>query len=302
MPDTGPAANHLPADSGTVELSLLLVTFNSSGVLDGLIQSLRRYPPGCRWELIVADNASSDDSVLRIEKNIEDASIIRQETNRGFASAVNAAGAAARGEYLALINPDIAWDSDPFAPLLRQFRANRRIGAITPQLVFPDGHPQLSIRRFPTHQNIWWSRGTPWGRLFADTSQAKSYTLTYPDEPAQIDAAAAACIVIRKPAFDGVGGMDEGYFLYVEDTDFCRRLRDAGWEVWCDPRVVVRHAWNAGSQRDAWHARMHRRGIRRYFRKFFPGSYLKNAVLFGALTGADILSLFSPRGRRQGTR
>jgi len=153
MPDAGPAANDLPADSGTVELSLLLVTYNSSGVLDGLIQSLQNHPPACRWELIVADNASTDDSVSQIESSIGNASIERQKTNRGFASGVNAAGAVARGDYLALINPDIAWDVDPFAPLLQHFHANRRIGAVAPRLVFPDGRPQLSIRRFPTHRN-----------------------------------------------------------------------------------------------------------------------------------------------------
>lgn len=290
MPDAGPAANDLPADSGTVELSLLLVTYNSSGVLDGLIQSLQNHPPACRWELIVADNASTDDSVSQIESSIGNASIERQKTNRGFASGVNAAGAVARGDYLALINPDIAWDADPFAPLLQHFHANRRIGAVAPRLVFPDGRPQLSIRRFPTHRNIWWSRGTPWGRLLADTSRAQAYTLEYPAEAARIDAAAAACLVVRKVAFDSVGGMDSGYFLYVEDTDFCRRLSDAAWEVWCDPHVQVRHAWSAASQRDAWHARHHRKGMRRYFRKFFPNAYVKNAMLFGALTCADILS------------
>ena len=292
MPGAGPDANPLPADSETLELSLLLVTYNSRDVLDGLIRSLHDTPPRCRYELIVADNASADDSALYLEQHVAGVRVMRQETNRGFAAGVNAAAEFARGEFLALINPDIAWESDPFTPLIQHLRTKRQIGAITPQLIFPDGRPQLSLRRFPTHQNIWWSRGTPWSGMLAESKRARTYTLDYPSDPAPIEATAAACLLVRRDAFEQIGRMDEGYFLYVEDTDLCRRLHDGGWEIWCDPTVKVRHAWSAASHRDAWHARQHRKGLRRYFHKFHPRARVKNAMLFCALACADFLSLF----------
>jgi hypothetical protein len=92
--------------------------------------------------------------------------------------------------------------------------------------------------------------------------------------------------------------MDEGYFLYVEDTDLCRRLIDAGWEVWIDPEISVTHQWGRGSLSDRQLKAHHRDGIRRYFRKFHPEKHVRNSILFFVLWLADLTSRISGLKRR----
>ncbi|GAB4328845.1 MAG: glycosyltransferase family 2 protein [Candidatus Zixiibacteriota bacterium] len=282
-------------------LSFLLVTYNSLTVLPGFIASLKQHPPVCDWELIVVDNASNDGAADYVATEFNRARIIRSDRNRGFAWGVNRAASDARGDYYCLVNPDIVWNGRAIDALMDRCGSNDRIGAVTPQLLSPDGRPQLSVRRFPTHRNIWMSRGVPWPRWLRRLLGPDTYTQMYPSEPVRIEAAAAACLLVRATAFRDVGGFDDAYFMYVEDTDFCRRLYDHGWEVWCDPTVTVQHQWGQGSRRSRIQAAHHRAGIRRYFQTHHSDKPIRNAVLFLVLklAGAfDWMYIRQDRGAR----
>ncbi|MEW5701725.1 MAG: glycosyltransferase family 2 protein [Candidatus Zixiibacteriota bacterium] len=297
-PESG--AGHRP---GTPSLSIIIVTHNSAESLPGLIDSLHAYPPGCPWELIVVDNASRDRSIALLHDGIPDAVVIVSPQNRGFAAAVNTGARAARGECLLLANPDVTWCDNAIDRLKDLLGKHPRAAAVAPRLLYPDGRPQPSIRRFPTHANIWFSRRSPWGPAAAVRRSPWSYTLTDPPSPSVIEAVAATFLCVRTSAFREVGGMDEGYFLYVEDTDLCRRWHDAGWEVWSDPAVTVRHVWQSRVMPDPMLARHHRDGIRRYFRRHHPKKRLRNAAVFTALAlaaGWDRLARSSP-GRAGGS-
>jgi len=283
-----------------VDLSLILVSYNSSRVLPEFIRSLRECPPECAWELLAFDNASADDSVSLLRSSFPDAVVLESSQNKGFATAVNGAASHAQGEYLLLANPDIAWAKGAIDRLVRFLRDHPQAAAVTPRLRYPDGRAQPSLRHFPTHGNIWFSRGVPgtgWlSRLF------RWYPYTIPDPPvaARIEAAAAACLLVRASSFRDVGGMDEGYFLYVEDTDLCRRLFDAGWEVWIEPESQVVHQWGRSSADYSFLRVHHRRGIRRYFRKFHGHKRVRNGLLFLMLWLADTVTRFIGSERRTG--
>jgi hypothetical protein len=163
--------------------------------------------------------------------------------------------------------------------------------AICPKLVYPDGRRQVSIRRLPTHANIWFSRGSPLRHL-----SPTAYTQKYPKSPARVPAIAATFMMIRRVAYEQVGGLDEGYFLYVEDTDICKRWHDRGWEAWVDPRVVVTHDWQGGSRRNRKLARLHRASVRRYFRLHHGRKRLRNLLLLAVLGLANMLDRVRFRG------
>lgn len=270
-----------------VELSLIVVTFNSTSVMDGLISSLANHPPSVPWELIVCDNGSHDNSAPLIRARWPDASILVSEVNHGFATAVNAAEVNATGRWLFLANPDISWGKGVLDRLIRFLDEHPAAGAVSPRLTFPDGRPQPSIRRFPSHANIWLSRGTPWSAFTRSLPWSRAYTLPDPHNPARVEAVSAASLMLRREAFRAVAGMDPDFFLYVEDTDLCRRLGDQGWEVWIDPTVTVTHRWGGAVKQDAGLRAYHRQSMRHYFRKHHADKPLRNAILFSAFFLAD---------------
>jgi N-acetylglucosaminyl-diphospho-decaprenol L-rhamnosyltransferase len=298
-PDVPAKRDSESSNQSAVGISLILVTHNSGDVLTDLLGALADAPPSRSWELVVEDNASNDDSVEQVRAAFSNASISESDRNRGFAAAVNASATNAHGQYYLVVNPDIHWASGAIDTLASFLDEHPHAAAVAPRLVFPDGRPQFSVRHFPTHGNICFSRGAPWSRWFPRLTGSARYTVPDPETPQRIEAVAAACLLIRATAFEQIGGMDEGYFLFVEDTDFCRRLHEAGWEVWMDPTVQVVHRWGSLHANDPVRRRHHRRGIRRYFRKFHPRKRVRNAILFTLLGLADAASrLFGSRRAR----
>ena len=280
-----PAPDSTPHSS---TIAIIVVTHNSASVLAGLVESLKRFPPKLSWTLTVADNASSDATRSLIEASPFPITRLQNDSNLGFAAAVNRGVAAATGEFLLLANPDVTWEGPVVDSLVGFLSTRPRAAAVVPRLRFPDGSAQPSLRRFPTHSNIWFSRGSPLAKAARPQSAGRAYTIADPEKSALVEAAAATFMLIRRSAFEAVGGFDEGFFLYVEDTDLCKRWHDADWEVWMDPAVVVTHAWQGGSRADANLRRHHLRGIRRYFTKHHGGEPIRNRVLFAALFLADV--------------
>jgi GT2 family glycosyltransferase len=271
------------------KLSFIVVSHNSADALPGFLSSLAASPPEGRWELVLVDNNSADASVETVRQGIAEAVVICEEVNRGFAAGVNRGAERARGAFFVLANPDISWSGDVFTPLLSILKEHPRAAAVAPRLVFPDGRAQASIRQFPDHGNIWFSRRSPLARWPGLRGLQSRYTLADPPQPIRVPAVAATCLLVRASAFRSVGGMDDGYFLYVEDTDLCRRWADAGWEVWAHPGVTVSHRWSGRAGASRVPARHHRAGVRRYFRTHHRTRRLRNAILFLALRCADLI-------------
>jgi GT2 family glycosyltransferase len=272
---------------GAIGLSVIVVTHNSSSVLDGLISSLTRCPPSEPWELIVHDNASKEDVGALFRGQFPHVSVATGSENRGFATGVNAAAGKAGGRWLLLANPDVSWKEGVLDRLTRFLEDHPRAAAVSPRLIFSDGRPQPSVRQFPNHTNIWFSRGTPWVSRLSSSRWLGLYTLSDPGEPTVVDAVSAACLMIRAEAFHAIGGMDPEFFLYVEDTDLCRRFSDHGWDVWIDPTISVTHCWGAAAKRDPKLMAHHRQSVRRYFLKHHAKKRVRNAILFSALSMAD---------------
>lgn len=268
----------------TDSVALLVVTYNSARVLPPLLGSIESSSHDGISESVFVDNASTDATVELVKHSLTSALVITNPKNFGFAAAVNQGVKATSSELVLLANPDAQW-SHGTVSRLRQFLGDHpRAAAVCPRLVFPDGSSQSSIRRFPTHANIWLSRQSPLRFLRHLLPSRIAYTIPDPIGPSPVEAVAATFMLFRRAAFNAVGGMNEGYFLYVEDTDLCRRWHAAGYEVWIDPSVAVIHDWQGGSGECRALRRHHRNGMQRYFRTHHAGKPIRNSIL-GAFLG-----------------
>jgi len=175
----------------------------------------------------------------------------------------------ARGDYFLLISPDIELQKGTLAALVDYLEQHPNAAAVGPRLLDPDGHPQPSPQRFPSLRAAFARQWTPIAKSLGVEAPA-------PLEPAtsgSVDWIPGSCMLLRRSAFQQVGFLDEGYFLYFEETDWCRRARCAGWEIHYEPNVTVVHSGGEIAE-DADEALVPelRRGYfatsrRRYFRK-----------------------------------
>lgn len=264
-------------------VALVVVTHNSAEALKPLLATLSGPDGSVFTNIVFVDNASSDSTPSVIAENIPSATLVSNSTNRGFAAAVNQGVRTSATPYVLLANPDVTFNRVDVERLAAFLNSHPAAAAVSPRLVFPDGREQQSVRRFPTHANIWLSRQSPLRFIEPLVPESVRYTMSDPATPSCIEAVAATFLLVRRDAFDAVGGMDEGYFLYVEDTDLCKRWRDRGLEVWMDPSVKVLHAWQGGSGRDKTLRDHHRNGIRRYFQIHHRDKPVRNTVMFGLL-------------------
>lgn len=293
----GEAAAEDAADARRIpaELSIVVVTHNSASVLPPLIDAINDVTKQTRVQAVVVDNGSGDSTVSLIRDRLPEALVIANRENLGFARAVNQGFAATSSTYVLLMNPDTRFEARQLFQLMWFLDAHENAAAVAPRLVYADGAPQFSARRFPTHVNVLFSRGSPLRLLAGLLPKSWRYTLPDPSAPTRVESIAATFVLIRRDAFMAVGGMDEGYFLYVEDTDLCYRWHQRGYEVWMEPSVAVIHDWRGGSAQARRLRRYHRDGIRRYFRAHHARKRVRNAIVNGLLTLADRWDAFGPR-------
>jgi GT2 family glycosyltransferase len=197
--------------------------------------------------------------------------LIALAENPGFAAGVNRATRETTTPSLLLLNPDCVLNSDVAGTLATWMEANPRVGACGAQVREPDGSIQSSARRFPdattgiAGRTAWLTRVWPQNPLSARNLTTPTFESSV---PVMVDWVSGACMMVRRAAFDEVHGLDEAFFLYWEDADFCRRLKDKGWATAYNPAASVTHLTSRSSARApvrsliAFH-----RGAFRYFTK-----------------------------------
>jgi N-acetylglucosaminyl-diphospho-decaprenol L-rhamnosyltransferase len=215
------------------DMDAVVVTHNSAEDIRSLIASHATMSAFRR--VIVIDNASSDETcTVASDGGLE---VIPRPVNRGLAAGANLGARQTEGPCFALLNPDIRFAEVGNVLQLQHHLSNSKVGAVAPALVLPDGEIQDSARRVPTPTDLLLRRFT--GR-HPDVVRA--------DRPVDVEWAVAACLLIRRSAFERIGGLDESYFLYFEDVDLGVRLADAGYTVRYDPTVRVFHRHRAASR------------------------------------------------------
>ena len=256
-----------------VDLSIVIVSWNVRDLLRRCLYSIPDtgysvLGTGC-VEVIVVDNASTDGSVEMVQAKFPGVRLIANADNRGFPAANNQGIAIAQGRHVFLLNPDTEVVDDALAAMVSFADAHPDVGVVGPQLLNPDGSVQSSRRRFPTlltalFESTWLAPHAP-RRLLA-----RYRVLDRPDEATQdVDWVDGAALMARREAIQQVGPLDEGFFMYSEELDWCRRFREAGWRVVYLPEARIVHHRGKSSEQVAAASHIHFQTSKvRYFHKY----------------------------------
>ncbi len=247
-------------------VSVLIVSFNTRQLTLEAVGSVANGPD---VETIVVDNASHDDSPEAIAARFPSVRLVRSPTNLGFAGGVNRAASLAGGAALLVLNSDARLEPEALERLCDLLDRLPRAGLVAPALYYPDGRPQAAAFAFPGLLQIALDVH-PIDRLMDTRLNGRVHA----SRPARIDHPLGACMLIRRAAWDDVGPLDEGYFMYLEEIDWCRRARVRGWQIWQHPGArAIHHGGSSTSQqpeamfRQLWLARL------RYYRRFSGPTY-----------------------------
>ncbi|MCS7252527.1 MAG: glycosyltransferase family 2 protein [Armatimonadota bacterium] len=265
------ARKKLPCAGEDIDVSICIVNFNTRDELDGCIASLERGASLITFEVIVVDNASIDGSPHMVRTKYPWVKLIVNERNIGFAAGCNQAMLHSSGRYIMLLNPDTVVHDGAIEKLVRFMDEHPGVAIVGPKLLNPDGTLQYSCRAFPTLLTGLF-RNTPLERLFPSNKPTKEYLLKNHshEEPMEVDWLSGAAMLVRRDAIRTVGMLDEGYFMYCEDVDWCWRMRKAGFKVFYVPSAIVTHA--IGKSSDQLFVPMlihrHRSMLRFYFKNY----------------------------------
>jgi GT2 family glycosyltransferase len=235
-------------------IDIIIINYNSTEHLINCLRSIKASLNGCRAEIFVQDNASADgvDNVLVEFPYIK---LTRNRRNIGFAAAVNQVLFKGKNPYVVLLNPDTFILDDFFTESLEFMKTQPHAGIMGPKVLEMNGKLQNSARSFPTVFTAFFGRTSFFSRLFPKNPlTVKNLTSLNSDgfSPMEVDWVSGACMVVNRKAIEAVGGLDEKFFLYWEDADWCRRMWKSGWKVIYYPKVYIRHLTGASSQKEVF--------------------------------------------------
>ncbi len=225
-------------------------------------------------EILVVDNASKDGSADMVEREFPGVRLVRAESNLGFARASNLGLQQSRGDLLLLLNPDTEVLDGALVEMAEFLAAHGRAGAAGPTLLYPDGRPQHGAFRFPT---LWMSLFDffPLNRRVIDSRLNGRYRPPANGRPFAVDHPLGAAMMLKREALQDVGPLDEDFFMYCEEVDWCLRAKRRGWQIYQLPsaRVVHHSGQSTGQFREEMLVELHR-SRHRLFRKHYSPSFL----------------------------
>jgi len=251
------------------DLSIIIVSWNVETLLRDCLHSIEAGRGGLAVEVIVVDSLSTDGSPEMVAAEFPWVTLIRCHENVGFPKGNNLGIAKAHGRYILLLNPDTLIQGEALALMVQYFEESTEVGVLGPQLHNADGSVQSSRRRFP-NLAIGLFEST-WLQPFAPKHMLDNYyALDLPDDEINdVDWVMGAALMTRQTVIDQVGGMDEAYFMYSEELDWCRRIKDAGWRVVYLPTAKVTHFQGQSSDQVVVQRHIYfNKAKLRYFRKY----------------------------------
>ncbi len=236
--------------SSSILVSILIPNYNGGELVLRCLGSVYQEAPRIALEVIVVDNASNDGSPSAIADRFPQVRLIRNAENLGFAQAVNQGLRLARGEYVLLLNSDACFLEGGLPGLVRFMEEHLEAAAAGPKVLNPDGSVQPSCFRFPTFRDILFE-SLFLQRLFprSDFFNRRNMGGFLHNELREVDWVLGACLIVRRAVVEAVGPLDEHYFMYGEELDWCRTIRQLGYRIYYWPEPTVVHYGQQGSRR-----------------------------------------------------
>ena len=287
------------------ELSIIIVNWNTKEYLLPCLREIFERGQGMSREVILIDNGSGDGSGDEVKKSFPSVHVIQNEENLGFAKAVNQGLKTSSGRYILLLNPDTRVKNDTTERLVSFMESCSDAAVAGAQLLNADGSKQNSIANFPSLASELLNKSLlRW--LFPEKFPGKGRNYS---EPFEVDSVIGACMMVRREAMKQVGLLDEDYFLFLEETDWCYRMRKAGWRVYHVPQAEVYHFQGKGAEKEKKRAKVeYYRSRSLFFKKhrgtlqwFFSviGLMIKLIVDFVLMGIANLFTLFVLRKWRR---
>ncbi|MBI2099354.1 glycosyltransferase family 2 protein [Candidatus Uhrbacteria bacterium] len=225
-----------------MDLSIVILNYKSKNMVRECLAGIRMAAPALKYEIIVVDNGSGDGVGKTLSENFPEVKFIASPENVGFAAGNNLGIRASIGRYILIMNPDIAVFAGSVEALVRYMDENKEVGLAGPKLLNPDRTVQDSVYRFPRKMTPVYRR-TPFGKTPTGKQEIQRYLMKdwNHEGEAEVDWLLGACLMIRREAMEQVGLLDERFFLYFEDTDWCRRFWEKGWKVSYVPESTMVH-------------------------------------------------------------
>ncbi len=294
-----------PADC-PLDLAVIILNFNTCALLRDCLTTVLAAQGDFVLGVWVVDNASPDGSAAMVAAEFPQVHLIRNPENTGFSAGNNLAlgqlgfGEAGRAmeklpRYVLLLNPDTLVPPTAFAEMIAFMDANPRVGAAGPRVRRPDGTLDKACRRsFPTPQ-VSFYRMAGLSKIFPKSRRFNAYNLDFlPEEGAYpVDSVVGAYMQVRREAVVKVGLLDEAFYMYGEDLDWAKRIKDAGWEVWYNGAVQITHVKEAASRHSGKARIAFYEAMWIFYRKHYRSNtnWLLDKVIWagiGAKGGADV--------------
>ncbi len=277
-------------------LSICMVSLDCWDILKDCLDSLHTSLGDIQYEIVIVDNASSDHTPDRIKSEFPDIQLIENQRNVGFTKATNQAIERSRGSYILWLNTDTILRPDTLSKLLRFMDENPRVGIVGPKVLNLDGTFQPQCRRGLPTPLASFCYLLKLDRFFPRSRIAGQYLLTHlpVDAPNPVDSVSGCCLLTRRIVCDDIGRLDETFFGFGEDLDWCLRAKKKGWEVWYFAGSEVTHLKGKGGV----HTKPYHKvwGIHQamwlFYRKHLSSTYpgFVNGMVWLAIIGSSILS------------
>ncbi len=271
----------------TLDLSIIIVSWNVRELLADCLRSVEQNRGQLDLEVIVVDSASSDGSPDMIQERFPWVRLVASADNIGFPRGNNLGIGIASGRYLLLLNPDTVILGDALSQMASYLDEHAHVGVVGGQLLNADGSVQPSRRRFPTLATGLFE--STWLQPYAPRGLLQHYYMEdiADDVIGEVDWLAGACLMVRRETVVAAGLMDEAYFMYSEELDWCRRIKAAGWRIVYLPTAqIVHHVGKSSEQAVTQRHIDYQRAKLRYYYKFhgrWSGGFLRFALLLNYL-------------------
>lgn len=283
------AAGGLPT-SNPYDLVIIIANWNTRDLLLACLASVRAATEGLRARTVVVDNASSDGSVEAVTESFPNVTVIANSENLGFSGANNLALLRYRdcARYLLLLNPDTVVSIDTFVKMLSFMDEHEEAGVAGCKIVTPQGTLDWPCkRRFPTPSMLFY-KALGLDKRFPASPRFGQYHLTYLDENQihEVDSVVGAFMMIRRECLQAAGVLDDCYFMYGEDIDFCFKAKEKGWKIFYVPTTTIIHYKGQSTQKRSYRMIYHWYGaVDKFYRKRMAPRYpaITNALVWAGL-------------------